>query len=162
MPGKLVHTNDVTQTVHESSSSVEDTSDGGEKTAGEPKKVLRSAKKSRDEITRLQAGSSDFLSVLSKSFSPSLFHLCAPVSRLSPPSFPSELNTRIPALEKEIVEKEQELKAKREEERKMAALEGKLDELALAQGGEMGDEDWSVNEKGEVRSLPSPLPVALC
>jgi hypothetical protein len=33
----------------------------------------------------------------------------------------------------------------------MAALEGKMDELTLAQGGEMGDEDWSVNAKGEVR-----------
>lgn len=80
-PGKLVHTNDVTQTISTSSPSGTDQSsnvEGGKAAAGETKKVLRSAKKSRDEVVRLQAGSSpfSFLPFLS-SLSSALFVLVA-------------------------------------------------------------------------------------
>ncbi|GAA5861382.1 hypothetical protein JCM8547_006112 [Rhodosporidiobolus lusitaniae] len=116
VPGKLVHTNDITQLVPPSppfpgEGKGESKGKGGQK--NEPKKVLRSAKQAREEAARLQA----------------------------------ELEARIPALKAEIAAKEEELKAKREAERKAHEEKNGLDATGGAIGG---DEDWSVNERGEL------------
>ncbi|BGP14830.1 uri1, prefoldin-like chaperone [Rhodosporidiobolus nylandii] len=110
-PGKLVHTNDITQTVLPAEPASSPSAAGADKTVDqaapqEPQRILRSAKQAREEAARLQ----------------------------------SDLTTRIAALERDIEEKEKELKAERAKE---------------AQGqqvmtGDAGDEDWTVNERGEL------------
>ncbi|GAA6027933.1 hypothetical protein JCM8097_001788 [Rhodosporidiobolus ruineniae] len=109
-PGKLVHTNDITQTIV-ADDGEKDKEGKGEK--NEPERVLRSAKQAREEAARLQA----------------------------------DLENRAAALEKEIAEKERQLKEKREQERIKKEQQGA--EAATA-AGELGDEDWSVNERGEL------------
>lgn len=54
-----------------------------------------------------------------------------------------DLEAKAASLRKEIAEKEAELSKKREEERKKG-------EAGLA-GADLGDEDWTINERGEVR-----------
>ncbi|BGP30943.1 uri1, prefoldin-like chaperone [Rhodotorula toruloides] len=109
-PGKLVHTNDITQAIapeEEAEAGVEGGKAGGQE-AGQMLRVLRSAKQAREEAERLQR----------------------------------DLEAKAAALRQEIDAKEGELSKKREKERKNG-------EAGLA-GADMGDEDWTINERGEV------------
>lgn len=56
----------------------------------------------------------------------------------------ADLEAHVAALEKEIATKEEELRQKRLNERKKG--KGKAADLV---GGDMGEEDWTINERGE-------------
>ncbi|GAA6020022.1 hypothetical protein JCM8202_004957 [Rhodotorula sphaerocarpa] len=58
-----------------------------------------------------------------------------------------ELEAEIAALERDIATKEDELKQKRQEDRRNGKGKGKAIDMS---GGDMGEQDWTINERGEV------------
>ncbi|POY76868.1 hypothetical protein BMF94_0120 [Rhodotorula taiwanensis] len=66
-------------------------------------------------------------------------------ARLQAERMRTDLEARVAALENEIATKEEELRQKRLNERKKG--KGKAADLV---GGDMGEEDWTINERGEV------------
>ncbi|GAA5950122.1 hypothetical protein JCM21900_004603 [Sporobolomyces salmonicolor] len=139
-PGKLVHTNDITQTLLTAPPSGETSqnSSGGRADAGtqvgDGSKVLRSAKQAREEAQRLR----------------------------------TELASKIVSLEQEIAAKEAELKTKREAERKlgkggsegaMAAM-GDNDDWTINERGEVINEEglpmFDIREELPLSPEPSP------
>lgn len=134
-PGQLVHTNDITAP---EDGPAQPPGQGGSNVKAEQSQPsrLRSAKQARLQAERMRTGARSPVLNMRNVGS----RLTGTVARTR-----ADLEARVAALENEIATKEEELRQKRLNERKKG--KGKAADLV---GGDMGEEDWTINERGEV------------